>query len=253
MEHSRKMVLVPPHMLQSLQAASSVSTNHHLNELDEKMRLVLERNDLNIHDKANLYSQYLQNFLKSSNNSKKPFSVEVREVSSGGDSADPEQLQSSKGSEPENIEPDPIEHEIMNHIPKSYVNRASHLLQKLKTNPAIGWTSTGQLVMHGRTIRGSNVCDLMYDIFRERRGYSPTGSDQFMRILGEMNIPDTYVTNPKRRQDLQRWKRMEMAEEGASREDRDEKVAPRVRGAGKSKSALGSSGVNHPTSKWANF
>ena len=80
MEHTRKMVLVPPHMLQSLQAASSSTTNQHVNELDEQMRLVLDRHDLNIHDKANLYAQYLQNFLKSAEMSKKPLSVEVREV-----------------------------------------------------------------------------------------------------------------------------------------------------------------------------
>ena len=228
MDHARKMVLIPPNMLQSLQGGPSTSTHHPLDELDEKMRTILDRKDLNVHDKATMYSQYLQTFLKTSDNLRKPLPIEVRDVQPL-DIKDEMEVESLAVKDRE--QSDPIELEIIQHIPKSFVNRAHQLIQKLKINPSVGWTSAGQLVIHGRPVKGSNLCDLMYDIFRERRGYVPSGSEQFMRLLAEMNVPETLLSNPKRRQDLQRWKRLDGMEEEKEEDslvDRNEKVAKRA-------------------------
>ena len=99
------------------------------------MHLVLERNDLDVHDKANMYSQYLQNFLKTAKISKKPVSIEVRDIQSVGN-VDSEQMQNVKELASDHSEPDPLELEIIPHIPKSFVIHASQLVQKLKTNGA---------------------------------------------------------------------------------------------------------------------
>ena len=203
MENTRKMVLVPPHVLDSLQRTNPTSPmQQQVNDLDEKMRSILDRADLNTHDKAQLYSQHLQNFLQATTSTKRPISIEVKDIKSGETE---DALQPASVNEEQ--KPDPIELDVLRHIPRTYQNRASHLLQKIKADANVGWTASGQLTIRDKIIRGSNLCDLLYDIFRERRGYAPTGSEEFMQALAEMNVPETFVANPQRRHDLQRRKR----------------------------------------------
>ena len=174
-----------------------------MTDLDRNIQMILQKDDLDIHDKAALYSQYLQNYLKAAESSKRPLSFEIREAKAESDIIP----FSSKTVEDPELPPDPVEVEVLQHVPKSFAKRASQLLQKLKANPNVGWTSTGQLKIRDKTVRGSNICDLVYDLFRERRNYTPTGSEQFVKVLTDMNIPETFLSNPRRRHDLHRWKK----------------------------------------------
>ena len=170
--------------------------------------MVLQRDDLNVHDKAAMYSQYLQNYLKAAESIKRPLSFEIRDAH-----AEPDIPQfASKTEEDSEIPPDPIETEILQHVPKSFAKRASQIVQKLKASPDVSWTSTGQLKVRDKIVRGSNICDLVYDMFRERRNYTPTGNEEFVGVLADMNIPETFLSNPRRRQELHKRKGLHSSE-----------------------------------------
>lgn len=199
------MVLVPQSTLQSLQSTAPTTSDRLVSDLDKNIQMVLQRDDIDVHDKAVLYSQYLQNYLKAAEPGKRPLSIEIRDTKA--DLPDTLPLFSSKTNDVPEAPPDPMEVEILQHVPKSFTKRASQIVQKLKANPDVSWTSTGQLKIRDKVVRGSNICDLVYDMFRERRNYTPTGSEQFIQILSDMNVPETFLSNPRRRHDLHRWKK----------------------------------------------
>ena len=61
MEHTKKMILVDPRMMDSLQRKAPPvpdAATESLRDMDQQMRGVLDRNDMNLEDKTNLYQQY---------------------------------------------------------------------------------------------------------------------------------------------------------------------------------------------------
>ena len=71
MEHTKKMVLVDPRTLDTIRASFSAvqapvpdAATESLRDMDQQMRDVLDRNDMNLEDKANLYQQTLWRYLK---------------------------------------------------------------------------------------------------------------------------------------------------------------------------------------------
>ena len=67
MEHTKKMILVDPRMIDSLQSKAPPvpdAATESLRDMDQQMRGVLDRNDMNLEDKANLYQQTLWRYLK---------------------------------------------------------------------------------------------------------------------------------------------------------------------------------------------
>ena len=66
MEHTKKMILVDPRMIDSLQSKAPPvpdAATESLRDMDQQMRGVLDRNDKNLEDKTNLYQQSLTNLL----------------------------------------------------------------------------------------------------------------------------------------------------------------------------------------------
>ena len=68
MEHTKKMILVDPRMVDSLRASNGPpvpdAASHSLLEMDREMRNALDRNDVDFQDKAQLYQQVLWRYLK---------------------------------------------------------------------------------------------------------------------------------------------------------------------------------------------
>ena len=67
MEHAKKMILVEPRVLKSLQTRDGGppvkdATSHSLKEMDRTMQDILE-SDKNVHDKADAYQQALWSYL----------------------------------------------------------------------------------------------------------------------------------------------------------------------------------------------
>lgn len=201
MENTRKMVLVPQETLRNLQTTQPTVKEKQINALDEQIRTVLERDDLDLHGKAQLYSQYLRQYLHATDSLKQPLSIELKNAPYSPSTP-------TSDTPPILKEENTVERDILQHVPKLYVKRATQLLEKMKQHGDIGWTGSGELLLRGQRMMGTNMCDLVYDLFRERRGYTPSGSEHFIRGLANINLPETIVSNPQRRSELQRLKRM---------------------------------------------
>ena len=70
MEYTKKMILVDPRTLDTIRTSSAAQASvldaatESLRDMDQQMRDVLDRNDMNLKDKANLYQQTLWRYLK---------------------------------------------------------------------------------------------------------------------------------------------------------------------------------------------
>ena len=88
---------------------------------------------------------------------------------------------------------------VLESIPKTMQQRATNLLQDLKTRPdLVLWDERGQVTLDGEKIADSNISDLMSDAMRKRKGFDPTGSKRFFRVLSELNVPKYVARNSQR-------------------------------------------------------
>ena len=91
---------------------------------------------------------------------------------------------------------------VLESIPKTMQKRATNLLQHLKTRPdLVLWDERGQVTLDGEQIADSNISDLMSDAMRKRKGFDPTGSKIFFRVLSELNVPKYVARNSQRWQE----------------------------------------------------
>jgi hypothetical protein len=81
-------------------------------------------------------------------------------------------------------------------IPKTMKNRATALLERLKTNPnIISWDDMGQVNINGTLIPKSNISDLVSHAMRSRKNFNPIGSEEFFNVLSSLNVPRDLVRN----------------------------------------------------------
>ena len=93
-----------------------------------------------------------------------------------------------------------LELEILGTVPNKYRSQAQGLLHWIKKTPeAIQWDEKGQVSLEGKSVKGSSISDLINDLVRARRGFSPTGRDEFTQVLAKLNTPEDFVRNENRR------------------------------------------------------
>ena len=189
MEHAKKMILVDPRILQSRQEASVPpvpdATSASLREMDQQMRSILDRDDLNTADKANLYQQTLRRYRhRFEQYTNKPLGT----VTISKDDLLPSQT-STWGK---------IEKDVVESLPKTMKNKAERLMHHLQNHPDVKWNDRGELVFHDQVIKHSNIVDLVHDVIRKRRRPEPLGWKTFAKALSEVNVPHELVGNPER-------------------------------------------------------
>ena len=208
------MILVDPRTLDTIRASSSFSSSpaaqapvpdaatESLRDMDRQMRDVLDRNDMNLEDKANLYQQTLWRYLKRFGQYKdKPLgTVQVRPeernkaVFSGSETLPTEDVK---------YDPSAIEQDVLQSVPKTMRSRAERLLQRIKTHPDVTWNPRGEIEYQGQLVKNSNLTDLVNDVLRKRRYTAePVGWKTFAAALHHLNVPQDLVGNPER------WKYM---------------------------------------------
>ena len=85
---------------------------------------------------------------------------------------------------------------IVRGIPKTMKNRATALLEHLKTKPdAISWDDMGQVTINGTLIQKSNISDLVSNAMRSRKNFNPKGSEEFFSVLSDLNVPRDLIRN----------------------------------------------------------
>ena len=142
MEYAKKMALIEPHLLESLQQQPKWSCHSHqpqcmleenLCQLDQVMQQILDRKDVSQEEKLKLYHQILQKYLLYKDK------VEHMTVKVIAEPSLPE---------PHTIAPQPaegtqesMETEIIQSAPNNLRHKASVLLRRLKQDDNIAWNT----------------------------------------------------------------------------------------------------------------
>jgi hypothetical protein len=126
MEHLKRLVLVPEHMVEQRKKPLAAPLATQVNEIDSDMQDIIRRQDIPIDEKAKLYDQNLQRYLTFYNKRmNKPLRVNVTHT---------DQTEEPHGEQPrEETEPsDKIDTDIMDSIPATMKSRARQLIKKVK-------------------------------------------------------------------------------------------------------------------------
>ena len=212
MNHTQRMVLVPENTLERLQQRQQILTpplTQTLRTLDNEMSDILSSKELDDEAKAKLYNQVLQRYLTYYDQRKgQPLHVKLTTVK-------PTETPKPEESEKQVEIPSPeksqittaVEQEVMKSVPKIYKNGARQLLDKIKENrDVLDWNDKGELLYENKPINGSHVVDLVNDMLRHRKGFSPVGWSVFARGLARMNVPENLVRNPQRQSAIREFK-----------------------------------------------
>ena len=76
------------------------------------------------------------------------------------------------------------------------------MLQYINQSPNLDWNKEGELLIKNQSIPSSHISDLVKDSITEYNHFEPAGVTEFYQNLG--NIPQTIITNPKRRRLIQK-------------------------------------------------
>ena len=197
MDHARKMALVDPRLLDALrsQPPPTDTVGKIVQTLDEEMKTILDRKDLDDGIKVTLYNQVLQRY---NGLVDKRVKEPIRTISVN------ESTKGSKTNEEEEKEDTPIrrlEATVLDTVPKSLQAKARRLMEHLKRN--VTWSERGELVHEGFPIAGSNAVDLVHDLLRKRKTDAPTGWRSLAKQLRTVNIPMELIGNVARRTYIQ--------------------------------------------------
>ena len=193
MEHARKMALVDPRMLDTLRSPPppTDTLGKKVQALDDEMKTILDRKDLDDRTKVTLYNQVLQRYnVLSDKHVKEP--VRVVTVNESGTGVAAGAGAGTEGAVGAPVTTSGIEADVVDTVPKTMQAKARRLMEHLKRD--IAWTARGELIHEGVPVAGSNVVDLVNDLLRKRKT-DPTGWQPFARQLRAMNLPMELVGN----------------------------------------------------------
>ena len=197
MEHSKKMILIDPRVLDSLRSSPTPNPwTSSLQEMDHRMKDILNRSDMTMEDKAQAYHQTLQRYLHRLDQVKRqslgsvtiqtPTTIEKPSVVMDV----PENPSSSS---------DKVSSRILDSMGKTFKKKARMILQHVEDHPDMSWNERGEFVWKGQRIENSNMLDLVNDLMRKRKNYaSPHGWETFASALKTSNVPQELVGNPTR-------------------------------------------------------
>ena len=121
-----------------------------------------------------------------------------------------------------------IEEEIIDSVPASFKTRARNLMKKLKSHPnKIAWDDHSQLIINGTTVPGSNMVDLVNDVLRPRKNFTPKGHEAFVQGLAEINTPEDFIRNEARRKLLLEYRDNPVGKSPVARGEEEETPAVR--------------------------
>ena len=185
MEYAKKMDLVEPRLLKSLQQQQQQQSCHDhqpqdmleqkLCELDQAMQQILDRKDVSQEEKLKLYHQILQKYLLYKDKVQ-PMTVKVI-----GEPSLPEPQTMAPTLADETQES--MEAEIIQSAPKNLRHKASLLLRRLKQDGNIAWNTKGELIYKGDVVPNTHIHDLVQDVLRKRK--TPHWSPLVGKLLPE--------------------------------------------------------------------
>ena len=186
-----------------------------VSQLDEQMKEILGRKDVDERTKATMYSQILQQYLNLKRKLDAPRTVPVvkkrRESTSENSSnttAKPSTVGSPAPTSSSAKATDPLATTVLENLPKKYRVNATTLLQEIEKSPNVSFNDRGELLIRGKPVRCSHAVDLIDDVVRPpTKGRVPAGSPvgwfEFAKALKDMNVPRLLIGNTKRWEHMQ--------------------------------------------------
>ena len=206
MEHTRKMALVDPRLLESLRPPTPPTNtmDRVLRGLDGEMSSVLDRTDLDEGDKVKLYNQILLRYNTMANKRvKQPTRVVVVNDDGAAAAATTRDGGTATAAAAEPLAAIGTDADIVESVPKTLKTKALRLMKRLKNDPSTRWNDRGELMIEGSAILGSNMMGLVNDVLRKRKQSDPVGWRPFAIHLKNINLPMEFVGNVDRRQYIQ--------------------------------------------------
>ena len=186
MKHAKRMVLVPEEMLSRYEQKQRLETSPitaNMMQKDAQLSNILQQTDMYDDQKEKLFHANLERYL----NLKQQKDSEIPTVQLAQTTEEKTAIQEL---------PDSV---IVETVPKRMRERATAILNRLKTRPdVITWDRSGEVKLEGRNIPQSNISDLISDAVRGRKNFTPTGSKEFFHVLSKINVPRDLVRNEER-------------------------------------------------------
>ncbi len=213
------MVLVSPDVLASTshvkeRPPSSESVTR--TRLDQELKVILDRTDLNSYDKLQMYNQVLQRYLTFYNRTAKSPTIKTKtiQVTSNHTQAEPTSPQDQDNHIDDDdqhvLTPDGDEDKaskLMVNFPITLKKKANTLLGMIKRSKGVlDFNSEGEIIVDDHVISGSHISDLIYDVLLGKSNLQPKGTEQFLKALARMNVPERLIRNKTRRAALRRMK-----------------------------------------------
>ncbi len=154
------MILVPHDI------AGRDDISGHMSNLDREMHKILNNKSLPADQKVVQYNQVLHQYRRMMNEQTKPYQLELFEP--------PPPLPAvetpSVAKQPEELG---VENSIVKNVPNKWRRQAGLLLQHAQKNPYMKWSDSGEMIIDGNKIVGSNIEDLINEFSRESRVREP--------------------------------------------------------------------------------
>ena len=211
MEHAKKMILIEPRVLESMQQQQQQqqqqqetrqdydTTSRDLKETDQSMQAILE-SDGHVQDKANAFQQALRGFLNRFDEYKNRPLGRVQLTPPEQSTLDQDRQPSFPPPPPPTQKTDAVEEDVMISVPANLKKRAARILQRLKADPEVRWNDRGEFEYRGRLIKNSNLTDLVNDVLKKKRNSvkDPRGWETFAQALQRLNVPQDLIANNSR-------------------------------------------------------
>jgi len=183
MQHTTKMVMVPQDTYSSLMSQQKQVYSpvvQQLSNLDQELQSILNNPNLPEEVKYHQYRNVFGRYQQLRNEQFRPAAAvpAITEHIQTGDDLPMEDL------------PVP-EKQVIDGLPKTVRMKGRLLLNHLKDHKRFfNWLNSGELVIDGKPIAGSNVTDLVHHATRNRTAVvPPAGYEEFEKLLQATNVP----------------------------------------------------------------
>ena len=193
MEHTKKMILIDPKMIeqqQQIQPPVREIKGESLRKLGSEIGAIADtQEDENIHNKIIELNQALFKYLnrfKQYQSDRVPFFFKPPPATELNQTTD-------QKKEKENL----ISSEVIGALGNQAKKKGEVLLERLKANPDISWNERGEISYQGNEIKKSNMFDLFNEALKKHPSKinKPIGWHTFSLALKDMNTPSGFISN----------------------------------------------------------
>ena len=198
MKHAKRMILVPEDVFAKFEQKQKIESSplvRNMINADREMANVLQKTDMSDSEKQKLYYANLERYMNLQQ--QKDNQIPTVRLTTADKSAVEENSAQEMTPLPDSA--------IVDSLPKTKRQKATAILNRLKTRPDIvSWDESGRVTLEGVKVPESNISDLVSDAVRGRKNFNPAGSKEFFNVLSKLNMPKDLVRNEER------WKEAEM-------------------------------------------